>query len=361
MIKKDKLKIITVITITCILFLMVYSFSNDSLKEVTSGDLTLSLDLKDADLKDVLRTISKVSGLNIVAGEEIGGKVTARFTDVEIEQALCCVLRSCGYDYVKEGDVIRVVKIDPDLLGVDKKTPQVLIESKIVEVILDKSFEMGVNWEKFKLKIEDENRANKVRIEAKTNFNLGGTGLIVNVFDTDVEAILQFLSEKTKTNILSCPKIVTLDNKSAQILVGERVPYQLTFGQTQAGITTTSILFEDVGIKLMVTPHVSGKEYVILDIHVEVSSIAEWKILSNGDELPIISTKKTDTQVVIKDGSTLIIGGLISERKGETILKVPVLGDIPIINFLFRYKKLKSEKRELVVFITPRILFNIQG
>jgi len=361
MLKITNLKILTIFTMAFLLFSAAYSFSNQGSEEITSQDNTLSLDLKDSELKDVLRTISKVSGINIVAGEEIKGKVTARFENVEIKQALTCVLRSCGYDYVKEGNVIRVVKAEPELLGVDSKTPQVLIESKIVEVILDKSFEMGVNWKEFKLKFEEEDRRSNPNLEAKTNFNMGDKGLLVDVFDTDVKAILQLLSEKTKTNILSSPKIVALDNKPAQILVGDRVPYQQTFGQAQAGITTTSILFEDVGIKLMVTPHVRGQGYVILDIQAEVSSISEWKILSNGDELPLISTKKTDTQVVIKDGSTLIIGGLISERKGEIISKVPLLGDIPIINHLFRYKKLQNEKRELVVFITPRILLGSQG
>lgn len=354
--RKSSKKIISLLLSGMFLFfcLNLFAQTESAVKDQELGkkDGRITLDLKDADLKDVLRTISKTSDLNIVAGDEISGKVTARFNEVKIFEALSAILRSCGYSYIKEGDVIRVAKIDLKLLGIDKNTPQVLIESKLVEVTLGKSHEMGINWRKFKMRFE-----NDVTVKDSVYFPLGDQGLFVSIFDGDIDVLMQFLNEESKADILSSPRIVALDNKEAQILVGEKIPYQQTFGQTTAGITTTSILFEEVGIKLLVTPHIREKDYVILDIHVEVSSITEWKTLSAGNELPIISTKQTETEVIVKDSTTLVLGGLISEKKLESVSKVPILGDIPLLNYFFRHKSWEKSKRELVVLITPKILY----
>lgn len=329
---------------------------NSVVEQIQIGDqqTTISLDLKDTELLDVLRTISKVSGLNIVASGEIQGKVTARFDEVKVFDALSTILRSCGYGYIKEGNVIRVMKMDPELLGIDRRTPLVLIQSKIVEVTLDKSQEMGVNWQKLGFNWDEEN----IKGEAQTFFPLDNRGLSINIFDHDVDVLLQALSTETQAEILSQPRIVSLDNKEAKILVGEKVAYQQSFGQAAAGITTTSVLFEDVGIQLTVIPHVRGDNYIIMEIHSEVSAIKEWRILSNGDEVPIISTKQTDTEVMIKDNSTLVIGGLVNTEKRESVSKVPLLGDIPFLSYLFKHKKVETIKKELLVFITPQLLTN---
>jgi type II secretory pathway component GspD/PulD (secretin) len=320
--------------------------------QIGDEDLTISLDLKDAELLDVLRTISKVSGLNIVASDEVKGKVTARFDQVKVFEALSTILRSCGYGYIKEGDVIRVMKVDPELLGIDRRTPLVLIQSKIVEVTLDKSHQMGVNWQKLGFNWDEED----VQGEAQTFFPQDENGLTVNIFDRDVDLLLKALSTETQAEILSQPKIVALDDKEAKILVGEKVAYQQSFGQAAAGITTTSILFEDVGIELTVTPHVRGDDFIIMGIHSEVSAVKEWRTLSNGDEVPIISTKQTDTEVMIKDKSTLVIGGLVNTEKRESVSKIPILGNLPVISFLFKYKRTEDIKKELLVFITPQLI-----
>ena len=311
---------------------------------------TISLDLKEANITDVLRIFSTGTNLNIVSSHEVQGKVTGRLTNVRVEDALRTVLRSCGYGFVKEGEIYRIVKVDPDLLGVDKNTPQVQIESKIVEVLLDKTTEQGINWERLKL-VDDD-----IRIEGQTNLPMGNTGLFLNIFHADADAIVQCLATQVSTHILSSPRLVVMDNKEAKILVGDRIAYQQSFGQTASGITTTSVLFEDVGIKLFVTPHVTDSNFVILKIHVEVSAVKEWRILSNGDEVPIIGTKETETVVIVKDKSTLVIGGLISEEERVSVFKIPLLGDIPLLRFLFRYKSSQKVKKELVVFISPKLI-----
>lgn len=310
---------------------------------------TISLDLKETDITDVLRVFSAAGNLNIIGGPEVQGKVTGRLVDVRTEDALRTILRSCGYGYVKEGQIYRIVTVDPELLGVDKNTPQVQIESRIVEALLDKSTEQGINWER--LDWEDD----EIRIEGQTNLPMGSTGLFLNIFHADADAIVQCLAKQVNTHILSSPHIVALDDKEAKILVGDKVAYQQSFGQAASGITTTSVLFEDVGIMLSVTPHVTDSNFVILEIHVEVSAIKEWRTLSNGDEVPIIGTKETETVVTVKDQSTLVIGGLISEEERVSVFKIPLLGDIPLLKFLFRHKSLEKTKKELVVFISPKL------
>lgn len=313
----------------------------------------ISLDLKEADITDVLRIFSTSTSLNIVSSQEVQGQVTGRLTNVEIEDALSTILRSCGYGFVKDGNIYRIVKVDPDLLGIDKNTPQVQIESKIVEALLDKTTEQGINWERVKLVDYDD-----IEIEGRTNLPMGSAGLFLNIFHADADAIVQCLAKQVSTHILSSPRIVTLDNKEAKILVGDKIAYQQSSGQTASGIITTTILFEDVGVKLFVTPHVTDSNFVILKIHAEVSAVKEWRTLSNGDEVPIIGTKETETVVTIENQSTLVIGGLISEEERISVFKIPLLGDIPLLKLLFRHKSLQKVKKELVVFISPKLIWN---
>jgi len=312
---------------------------------------TISLDFTNADISDVLKAIARSSGINIVAGDQVSGKVTVRMMNVSIEDALRTVLSSCGYSFIEEGNVIRVIKMPEGLVGVDNRTPQVLIESRIVEVTLGENNEEGVNWNLLAKKINGD-----LKVSGSIDLNIGDKGLLLNIYNSDAEAILNFLSQKSKTNVLSAPKILALDGNEARILIGEKVAYQQTFGQVTAGVASSTVKFEDVGIKLYVTPHIRSEETIILDVLVEVSSVKEWRTISNGDEIPIISTKQADSRVIVKNNSTIVIGGLIGEDRVESIWKVPILGDIPLIKYLFRRKHLETTRKELSIFITPRIV-----
>jgi len=134
------------------------------------------------------------------------------------------------------------------------------------------------------------------------------------------------------------------------------VAYQQTFGQVTAGVASTTVQFEDVGIKLYVTPHIKRDDAIVLDVLVEVSSVKEWRTISNGDEIPIISTKQADSRIIVRNNNTVVIGGLIGEDRVESIWKVPVLGDIPLVKYLFRKRSVEKTKKELSIFITPRIV-----
>jgi type II secretory pathway component GspD/PulD (secretin) len=318
-----------------------------------SGEMkgTVSVNFENTDIERALRILSEVTGLNIAAGSEITGKVTARLVDVTVEEALNSILRSCGYGFIVEGSVVRVVKASEEILGLDRHSPQVHIKSQIVEVNLGDTRNTGVNWKDLSGEL-----GNDLRITGETLFPEGSSGVILNLFSGDVDAVINLMEETTETNVLSEPSIVAINGREAMIMVGEKIAYQQSFGQASAGITTTSVQFEDVGIKLNVTPHIRGKEWILLDVRVEVSSVKEWRTLSNGDEVPIISSKETSTKVMIRNNSTLIIGGLIGNNRTEKESRVPVLGDIPLLGYLFRRTEVEVNRTDLNVFITPSVI-----
>ncbi|MCD6380411.1 type II and III secretion system protein [bacterium] len=320
------------------------------------NDKRVSLNLVDTDIPSALRMLAKISGLNIVIGKGIDGEVSARLENVTVKEALGSILHSCGYRYEMEGSVVRVSVAKKEFLGVDSKTPQVLIKSKIIEVDLGKNSGSGVDWKLISSKL-----GNDFSLNAESSFGQEESGLILNLFSGDVESVISMIEENSETRILSEPSVVALDRHEAKIMVGDKIAYQQSFGQASAGITTTSIQFEDVGIKLFVTPYIKDGYFVLLDIHVEVSSVKEWRTLSNGDEIPIISTKETSTRVMVRNNSTLIIGGLIGKNRVEKVRKVPLLGDIPLLGYFFKRESVDTSRSELTVFITPRIMGQIAG
>jgi len=159
-------------------------------------------------------------------------------------------------------------------------------------------------------------------------------------------------------NILSTPQILTSDNKEAEIVVGENVPF---IAQRERDITTTntvlnSIERKDVGIKLRITPQITEGDYVKLDLYQEISALKQdsENILINIG--PTTTMRSTKTSVVVKDSQTVVIGGLMQERREENVTKVPLLGDIPVLGWLFKHTSISKNKTNLIVFLTPHII-----
>ena len=153
-------------------------------------------------------------------------------------------------------------------------------------------------------------------------------------------------------NILSTPNILTSDNKEAEINVGENVPFQGSATQSSIG-TTTSVERKDIGINLKIKPQVSEGDYIRLDINQEISAVKD----SKGQAIDLITTKRSaKTSVVVKDRETVVIGGLIQDTEDETVQKVPFLGDIPGLGWLFKTKTKTRKKTNLMILLTPRIV-----
>lgn len=170
--------------------------------------------------------------------------------------------------------------------------------------------------------------------------------------------VLSALESADNTDIISAPQIITTDNREAFILVGEQYPIaNFAYNDETGTYEATGFEYKDIGITLTVTPHINSDGYITLDVHPEISENVQSAVFASlGTSVPIISTQKVDTQVVIKDNETVAIGGLIKEKDIKDNTKVPFLGSLPIIGNAFRSKETSKEKRNLLIFITANIV-----
>ncbi|WP_232802408.1 type II secretion system secretin GspD [Alloalcanivorax mobilis] len=274
-----------------------------------------------------------------------------------------------------------VIRAEPEMMRelqsvisqLDVRRAQILIEAAIVEVTGDKASSLGfqyvagsgengigaVNFNNSGVSIQDLLSA--VITEDPSQISLGdglaaGFGKTNSNGDLEWGALVQALASTTNTNLLSTPSILTLDNQEASIIVGENVPF--VTGQassTGSGVSNpfTTIQREDVGLTLKVTPHVAGLNTIRLELEQETSAVKD----SVGEAVDIVTTKrKLTTTVLADDGETIALGGLISDDVQDTVRKVPLLGDIPLLGVLFRSTSKSHVKRNLMIFIKPTVL-----
>lgn len=165
------------------------------------------------------------------------------------------------------------------------------------------------------------------------------------------------LSTNTKNDILSTPSIVTMDNKEASFNVGQEVPVQSgSQSSTTSDQVFNTIERKTVGTKLVVTPQINEGDSVLLNIEQEVSSVAQTQATGTANLGPTFDTRTVKNAVLVKSGETVVLGGLMDEQTKEQVSKVPILGDIPVLGYLFRSTSNTTAKRNLMVFIRPTIL-----
>jgi len=262
----------------------------------------------------------------------------------------------------------------------DIRRAQVLVEAVIAEVSSDMARELGVQWlfygkdgtRPLGLSNFDNTGTRIVDLasaayQASQNSNLtlpnigAGAFLGLGQFSSSVlnfAVLLQALSADTKTNVLSTPSLLTLDNQDAEIVVGQNVPFvtgQYTSTGTIGNVSNPfqTIQREDIGIKLKVKPQINEGSAVKLEIEQEVSSISRSSVATSD----IVTNKRTiKTTVIVEDGHMVVLGGLMDEDLQQTSQKVPGLGDLPIIGSLFRSQSTKKVKRNLMVFLHPVIM-----
>jgi len=255
----------------------------------------------------------------------------------------------------------KIRKIVPNL---DVVTPQVLIEAKVIETKLDNSDKLGIDWTAqvtasgaqrpliwpFPNMAASEFTPSTFPTPASTEFKFGTLNL------QQFTSILELLSNRTDTNTLSNPRIVTMDNQTASITVGTKWPVaQYTYNSDQAKWQISGWEYQEYGIILKVTPHVNREGYVTMDISPQVSEKA-GDVSFDTATIPVLTTQETKTRVMIKDGETLIIAGLIKDKVTDTRKKLPILGDIPLIGLIFQKSEKVTEKTDLLIFITPHII-----
>lgn len=256
-------------------------------------------------------------------------------------------------DYASKLDEIAKI-----ISAFDEKTPQVLIDAQIIEITPSDKFEMGVDWDYWIRK----------HFEAKAALPVGtanrlflGTASTTPSKKGEYKAILDILRTIGDTKILSSPRIMVLNNQEAKILVGTKDAYitsSVSQGGTGTTVTSQSVTFVDTGIKLYVTPTINKDGFVTMKIKPEISSSKRTSIKSEDKitEIPIVSTSESETTVMVKDGITIIIGGLRKDKRDKTVKKIPLLGDIPGVGFFFRSTSDELSKTELIILLTPHIM-----
>ncbi|MGH8493984.1 MAG: type II secretion system secretin GspD [Moraxellaceae bacterium] len=278
-----------------------------------------------------------------------------------------------------------VVRADPAMMKevvlvidqLDQRRSQVLIQAAIVEVSGDNAQQLGVQWAAgdpskgvglINFSTAGTSLAAIAAAAASdkppTSFNdgasfaIGKSGTNSNGDRTFYGALIQALATVTNANLLSTPSIMTLDNQEAKIVVGQNVPF-ITGSSTSSSSTTTNpfqtIERQDVGITLKVIPHIGEGGTVRLEIEQEVSAVLPSVQGVNSADL-ITSKRSIKTTVLADDGQTIVLGGLIKDDNIKTVSKVPLLGDIPVIGYLFRATSDKKTKQNLLVFLQPTLL-----
>lgn len=249
----------------------------------------------------------------------------------------------------------------------DKRRRQVFVQALIAEISLDKARDLGLQWSLLGA-ASDGKYASVVgqydpqgTISTITSLvaalSTGGMSTLItsNLGKTPANfaAVLQALQSNGAVNVLSTPTILTSDNKEAKIFVGQNVPLITATNLSSTGLSQQSVERKDTGISLKITPQISEGEYVKLDISQEISSVAPNK----GQATDLVLTKRTaDTSVVVKDKDTVVIGGLIQDEDTVTENKVPYLGDIPGLGWLFKSTSKERKKTNLLIVLTPRII-----
>jgi len=362
----------------------------------------LTLSLRDVDLAEAFEMLSKKERVNIVLNKDVQGKVSIHLFDVSLEEAIEAVARAGGAEVLRDemGYLVRAAPpplkekaateirtfrlryADPELVvkslaehlseqgritvlkdrkliivddenpslvrigalirEIDHKPAQVLIEAKILEITLDSSDAFGVDWGKF-FKMSGE----VARIGTQ-DLSTGTTGFIATIQNQNLEFFLDALSERGRVRTLSTPRLVTLEDQEASVIVGDRIGYKVTTTINQ--VTTESIEFLESGVILKVTPSLDGEGRILLRIHPEVST----GTLQDG--IPSQVTTEVTTNLLAYDGQPVFIGGLIKDRKGFQKNGVPVVSAIPILGALFSRTEETLVNTETVVLITPHVL-----
>lgn len=389
-----------------------------SAKESETLDITeispgyFSMEFRDIELKDLLRVLSRDYKLNIVISKEVEGRVTASFSNITLKQALEAILKIQGYALIEEDDIIKVIKrpqinkffpllyISPQDIAdslselkssegkiiiddksntimaidlpenikkmeefiamADVKQLQVLIEVEILETTVGTLEEVSMKWASTILSYKTPSRSTSFPLhgfiiagEKAPSFELGSIAILPP--GDEASALLKMLASHSHTRYLAKPKICVLNGEEANIDISADavVSVKETVETTETGsMTTKEAERTKIGTTLKVTPTIDKEGFVTLKINPTVSTAVDSEFSGYVDP----HERSLETVLRVKDGQTLVMGGLISSLKKESTAKVPFFGDIPLLGNLFKSKQESEEETELLIFITPHIV-----
>ena len=376
----------------------------------------VTMSIKDGEIRDVLTALSNLGDQSIVTDETVKGKISISFDNVPFDTALDLVTRTKGLayrnvhgvivvssqeqitkyygdvavfkiNYAKADDVKTILKdivkgegaglsVDPitnsivftgtradeqkvrDTLAlVDIPTKQVTLEAKIIALSNEDSKNLGMFWEWDVLPQASSSSSSgssssstsSTSSSSGSDSTYGGVIHLGHGYKSSFQATLNALFTTGKAKILATPRIITIPGKEASIFIGDHIP--VLTEKRDNGETTTSTEYVDAGIKLSYTPVVSNDDYITAVVHTEVSTPTLISELKNYK----ITSRTADTNVRMRNGETLIIGGLINEEEQETLRKVPFLSNLPILGELFKDRTKTKNKTEVMMILTPHI------
>ncbi|MHB9110418.1 MAG: secretin N-terminal domain-containing protein [Armatimonadota bacterium] len=247
--------------------------------------------------------------------------------------------------------------IETIIAQLDRRTPQVFIQVAIVDVTLDDTNKFGIEWQWSNDPHGTEGA--KTLHDVGPGFGLADEkyGLKYSVLSDNLKVLLHALTTRSNVKVYSTPSITTADNVPATISIGQDIPFVSTSEETDNGNLRQTVDFKNVSITLNVTPHVTAMTadvpLITMDVQQTINELIGREIELNA---PIIANRQAKTTVMVKDGQTIVIGGIIKENSERQTKAVPVLSKIPLLGELFKSRTNIKSKSELMVFITPRIL-----
>ena len=246
------------------------------------------------------------------------------------------------------------VHIDQVIKQLDRPKPQVLIKVVFVEVTHRDELDIGIEGS---LGYTQETRDGELQSNYGSLFSAtlrsqGGFQLL----DSDFSVTARALAEAGNFEVLSRPSILARNNQEAIITVGQEVPFIRNPTISNTGQQTFPVEYEDIGIILRVTPFITSDGLVEMIVAPEISTISDETIPINNIDYPVYAKRSAETVVVTGNGQTVVIGGLMERNKRETVRKVPLLGDIPLLGWAFRRKIKEDTKTELLIFLTPYVV-----
>lgn len=341
----------------------------------TDNDETVSFSLYDMTLPDAIRSIANAAGLAveyydgnyyIVERAEAGKYAPDALTRVktfELQYNNVSEMQTLLEPYLSEYGEITVfndrnvflVEDTPEFLRritklvkeIDQPPTQILIEAKILEITLTDDDSYGLDWIKF---FDSDGGGGDFGTQALADPQ--SPGFFFDYATPNIAATLSALTSQGRVRTLSTPKLLALENKESSVIIGDRRGYSVTTTINQ--VTTESVEFLESGVILRVTPSVDDDGQVMMDIHPEVST----GVIDPVSGIPSQTTTEVTTRMIVPDGETIFVGGLIKHRVEESKRGVPIIGRVPVIGRLFSNRQMAISNTETVVLITPRVVTN---
>jgi len=380
------------------------------------GSRLVTIHATETPLVDVLSILSEKSGLNIVASTEVEGKmISISVRNTPVEEALNLIVRAAGLGYERIGNSILVaqedvlktetglatyvipiqyadafelvplvekivekVAADPGgnrlvvvaspgdieqirevVTELDIPPVQIMLETEVIEVSTNDLLELGFDWEKIAkqtviLAEGDPELSETDQVPDQMEYN--GRGFDWDNIQRQMKAFeiaLDFLVTEGKARLLTRANLATLNNRQAEIHIGDVIPYTIT-GLTTGGLYEVQVEKEEVGVEVMVTPRVAGDGHITVQVEPNVSTIVGFR--GPNEEIPWTKERRASAQVRVLDGQTFMLAGLLSEDETTGVSKVPILGDIPILGYLFQHQRIEKKTSDLIIKITPTII-----